>query len=100
MQGGRCLVFGGTGFVGRGLLQSALHQFRRVVGVSRRGSPGDADHGWASRVSWVAADALKPATYCAHIDAAVQDGPVVIISSIGILFESGGATYDRFNREW
>ncbi|KAL9939149.1 hypothetical protein V8E36_001962 [Tilletia maclaganii] len=85
----RVFVVGGSGFLGSAIVKQAVLRGWEVVSISPTGRPitTPAGHrpGWStsSKISWRAADALKPETYAEHM----QDCTAVV-HTIGILLES------------
>jgi len=55
------VVFGGNGYVGRRVLQSALtNHAAEVVSVNRSGPPSNVKESWVSQVKWVSGKLHAP----------------------------------------
>ncbi|KAL3926059.1 MAG: hypothetical protein SGPRY_003486 [Prymnesium sp.] len=82
-SGGRLLVIGGNGFVGREVCRFAVQNGFTVTSLSRRGEcplPGDK---WLSQVQWKAGNALDPQT----VSTSVANADAVV-HCIGLLFDA------------
>ncbi|ORY84776.1 hypothetical protein BCR37DRAFT_251430 [Protomyces lactucae-debilis] len=73
------LIFGGAGFLGQRVAQSAIAKGWQVTSITRSGAPPATGQDW-DKVRWVRGDAFEPASYQAEIAKANH-----IISTIGIL---------------
>lgn len=76
-------VFGGNGFLGRKICESAVKEGHHVTSFSRSGKPPGIDPQWAQEVQWKKVDIFNPESYRHHL----KDKDAVV-HSIGILFEN------------
>ncbi|GME71207.1 unnamed protein product [Ambrosiozyma monospora] len=80
-------IFGGNGFLGRRICETAINRGYNVTSFSSSGKkPWNAsadDQQWIDKVNWVKADVFKPDTYKDHL----KDKDAVV-HSIGVLFEN------------
>lgn len=84
----KVLVFGGAGFVGKAICRAAVQNGMEVISVTRSGNPGS-DRPWATKVKWIAGDALDPASFEEHLTSNTS-----IVHSVGILLEN--SNYKKF----
>ncbi|CAR25244.1 ubiquinone biosynthesis protein COQ11 [Lachancea thermotolerans CBS 6340] len=80
------LVFGGNGFLGRRICQTAVEKGFQVTSLSRSGSPPRTanrwDKEWIDKVHWEKCDVLDPKSYTQYLKDADN-----VVHSIGILLE-------------
>ncbi|CAM9482426.1 unnamed protein product [Chrysoparadoxa australica] len=105
----KVLVLGGTGYVGKTVVKELLSKSVKVVSVSRRGSPGDADDS-LNAVDWRCGDVTDPTVVKGILKEGNFDG---VVHAVGMLFQgkanklvsgSGsvptpGTTYDALTRQ-
>lgn len=90
----KIVVFGGSGFFGRALVQVAAEKGYRVVSISRSGQPFDSvPH---PNISWEKGDVFIPETWEHHLLETT-----VVVNCIGIIQQkkSKDVTYQKFNME-
>ncbi len=89
----KLIIFGGNGFLGRALAQTAVSNNFQVTSISRSGQPSPEEI-WMTQVTWVKADVFQPETWQELLKEADA-----VINAIGILVEkkAKGITYERFN---
>ena len=80
----KIVVFGGAGYVGSAICRAAVQNGMEVVSITRSGVAGGSMP-WASKVKWVAADALDPHSYEEHLE-----GCSSVVHTVGILLEKTG----------
>ncbi|GME76953.1 unnamed protein product [Ambrosiozyma monospora] len=80
-------IFGGNGFLGRRICETAISKGYNVTSFSSSGKkPWNAsaeDQKWIDKVNWVKADVFKPESYQEYL----KDADAVV-HSIGVLFEN------------
>ena len=76
--GPKIVVFGGSGYVGRRVLQAALNRGADAVSINRKGKPGQASGSWVSQVRWVAADVFDSNSWSKELE-----GATGVVSCIG-----------------
>lgn len=88
----KVVIFGGSGFIGRKLVETLSSEGHHVVSISRSGKPKDKHADWSQSIEWVQSDILKDTRWQKSMD-----GADWIIDAIGILFEhpTQGRTYER-----
>lgn len=86
------VIFGGSGFIGRKLMETLYYEGHQVVSISRSGKPHDEHSDWSQSVEWVKSDLLNDTLW--QTSTAEADW---IIDAIGILFENPkkSLTYER-----
>ncbi|SCU90509.1 LADA_0F04610g1_1 [Lachancea dasiensis] len=81
------LVFGGNGFLGRRICQTAIERGFEVTSLSRSGTPPPVkslwDKEWTGKVNWRRCDVLNPRSYSKYLERADN-----VVHSIGILLEN------------
>ncbi|GMG38650.1 unnamed protein product [Ambrosiozyma monospora] len=80
-------IFGGNGFLGRRICETAINRGHTVTSFSSSGKkPWNAspiDQKWIDKVNWVKADVFKPETYQDYLKEADA-----VVHSIGVLLEN------------
>ncbi|SCU85696.1 LANO_0C05028g1_1 [Lachancea nothofagi CBS 11611] len=80
------LVFGGNGFLGRRICQTAVEKGYQVTSLSRSGAPPRVkatwEKEWIDKVKWQQCDILNPKSYTQYLRDADN-----VVHSIGILLE-------------
>lgn len=89
----KILVTGGNGLIGSEVCRVAVDAGHEVIGLARRGRPGQAA-AWTERVRWVAADVLEPASWRDELR-----GVGAVVHCVGIARENParGNTFQRIN---
>lgn len=83
----KLVVFGGTGFLGKRICQTAVNRGWNVVSITgsgRKPQPYPKEDGaWIEKVQWKQGDVFRPETYKADLSDACS-----VVHSIGILLEN------------
>lgn len=86
----KMVIFGGSGFLGREIIQQALHQNFDVTSISRSGAP-EVRESWMNKVRWLKADVFDPNMWrdkLVDVD--------VVIDAIGVLI-GDEKLYEKMN---
>ncbi|GAB5033786.1 nad binding protein [Nannochloropsis oceanica] len=91
-SGPKIVVLGGSGYVGRHVLQAALNRGADAVSINRSGKPegGQASGSWLSQVKWVASDVFDSNSWAKELE-----GAVGVVSCIGAF--GSNAFMERIN---